>query len=44
MFYGRGSDNHNIALHKVRVAALQVEVQHFLEKMLHGKNVSTTEF
>ena len=26
------------------LAALQVEVQHFLEKMLHGKNVSTTEF
>jgi hypothetical protein len=26
------------------LAALQVEVQHFAEKMLHGKNVSAVEF
>ena len=26
-----------------KAAALQVEVQHFLEKMLHGQIVSTTE-
>jgi hypothetical protein len=34
------------SLHVVdpRAAALQVEVQHFAEKMLHGQNVSAVEF
>jgi hypothetical protein len=27
-----------------KLAALQVEVQHFAEKMLHGQNVSAVEF
>jgi hypothetical protein len=34
----------NLAKFLYSHAALQVEVQHFAEKMLHGQNVSAVEF